>query len=154
MPEPSLSTRHRHGSTSRGSGSRAGRTNQYHPHGGRSIRPPSYSPIDEDSEQFTVDAIFSAHSDGLMVILRRAPWIISCPNCLGNARKKKYLYQFFFPICDISRVLLSSDPLSSYLVIRVFGQNLAFFPFICYAFISIPYHCCCYCCYVFGTTPN
>jgi len=79
MPEPSLSTRHRHGSTSRGSGSRAGRTNQYHPpprsthNGGRSIRPPSYSPMDEDSEQFTVDAIFSAHSDGLMVILRRAP---------------------------------------------------------------------------------
>ena len=80
MPEPSLPTRHRHGSTSRGSNSRAGRTNQYHPpsrsthsNGGRSIRPPSYSPMDEDSEQFTVDAIFSAHSDGLMVILRRAP---------------------------------------------------------------------------------
>ena len=80
MPEPSLPTRHRHGSTSRGSGSRAGRnSNQYHPpsrsthNGGRSNRPPSHSPMDEDSEQFTVDAIFSAHSDGLMVILRRAP---------------------------------------------------------------------------------
>lgn len=82
MPEPSLPTRHRHGSTSRGSSSRAGRTNQYQPpsrsthgNGGRSNRPPSYSPMDEDSEQFTVDAIFSAHSDGLMVILRRAPWM-------------------------------------------------------------------------------
>ena len=80
MPEPSLPTRHRHGSTSRGS--RAGRihnSSQYNPpsrpthNGGRSIRPPSYSPMDEESEQFTVDAIFSAHSDGLMVILRRAP---------------------------------------------------------------------------------
>ena len=78
MPEPSLPTRHRHGSTSKGSVSRAGRGNQYIPSrpthsGGKSIRPPSYSPMDEDSEQFTVDAIFSAHSDGLMVILRRAP---------------------------------------------------------------------------------
>ena len=81
MPEPSLPTRHRHGSTSRGSGSRAGRihNSNYPPpsrsthNGGRSVRPPSHSPMDEDSEQFTVDAIFSAHSDGLMVILRRAP---------------------------------------------------------------------------------
>jgi len=79
MPEPSP-TRHRHGSTSRGSAGRhgAGRihnTSQYHPPSRpipRSNRHPSNSPMDEDSEQFTVDAIFSAHSDGLMVILRRA----------------------------------------------------------------------------------
>jgi hypothetical protein len=81
MPEPSSPTRHRHGSTSRGSGARVGRvhynTNNYHPssrpipNGGRSTHT-AHSPIDEDSERFTVDAIFSAHSDGLMVILRRA----------------------------------------------------------------------------------
>lgn len=81
MPEPSP-TRYRHGSTSRGSTGRHGvgrnhNTSQYHPPSrpipnGRSARHPSHSPTDEDSEQFTVDAIFSAHSDGLMVILRRA----------------------------------------------------------------------------------
>ena len=77
MPEPPSPTRHRHGSTSRGLNARTGRAHNYPPsrstpNAGRSTRPPSHSPLDEESEQFTVDAIFSAHSDGLMVILRRA----------------------------------------------------------------------------------
>lgn len=72
MPEPSSPSRYRHGAR----GGRPHNANQYPsrstPISGRPVRPPSYSPTDEDSEQFRVDAIFSAHSDGLMVILRRA----------------------------------------------------------------------------------
>ncbi|KAF8885703.1 hypothetical protein CPB84DRAFT_1685300, partial [Gymnopilus junonius] len=85
MPEPTPS-RNRHGSTSRGSGGggggghRAGRYAHGNTHYNASSRPsptvprtqrPSHSPT-RDIEKFMVDAIFSAHSDGLMVILRRA----------------------------------------------------------------------------------
>ncbi|KAF8626001.1 hypothetical protein AX17_006724 [Amanita inopinata Kibby_2008] len=65
VPEPSP-TRHRHGSnlTSRARGSRS-RT-------GRQLARQRASGTPESSMQMTVDAIFSAHSDGLMVILRRA----------------------------------------------------------------------------------
>ncbi|KAF8955948.1 hypothetical protein BDZ97DRAFT_1764230 [Flammula alnicola] len=75
MPEPTRS-RHRHGSTSgRGPHGRSGRHN-VNPRSPTSLtssraRQPTSPPV-EASEQFEVDAIFSAHSDGLMVILRRA----------------------------------------------------------------------------------
>ena len=161
MPEPSLPTRHRHGSTSRGSSSRGGRTNQYHPpsrsthNGGRSIRPPSYSPMDEDSEQFSVDAIFSAHSDGLMVILRRAPWIddsILLSNLGESPEKflrwklyKNFTCTTFHPDLWYSRFLLSSDSLSCHLPLFFFlGQEFILFPIRILCIYSIPNHCCCY----------
>ncbi|PPQ72956.1 hypothetical protein CVT26_014530 [Gymnopilus dilepis] len=78
MPEPNQS-RNRHGSTSRGHSSTPHRSGKHHGHNQSSARtsptttrfrqPPSPT---RQVEKFTVDAIFSAHSDGLMVILRRA----------------------------------------------------------------------------------
>ncbi|PPR07924.1 hypothetical protein CVT24_000904 [Panaeolus cyanescens] len=89
MPEPvtTPSRRDRQGSTSKAraarlygpSDPRYGRSS-HRPHGtvGRRTQSPtgsapSHSSVDlPECEQFEVDAIFSAHSDGLMVILRRA----------------------------------------------------------------------------------
>ncbi|KAF8157996.1 hypothetical protein B0H34DRAFT_437579 [Crassisporium funariophilum] len=78
MPEPPTPSRHRKGSTSRGNGNGNSRSQRSGTHVSRStptggrLRGPTYSPTSDASEQFLVDAIFSAHSDGLMVILRRA----------------------------------------------------------------------------------
>ncbi|TFK33043.1 hypothetical protein BDQ12DRAFT_691745 [Crucibulum laeve] len=63
VPEPEPTTRGRNGSV-RGRGARSGRANQ------PQRRP--ISPSELTAPKITVDAIFSAHSDGLMVILRRA----------------------------------------------------------------------------------
>ncbi|EAU86124.2 hypothetical protein CC1G_03335 [Coprinopsis cinerea okayama7 len=71
LPDPSTPSRHRQGSTTtRHHSSR-------HRHGPRTERErerdSAYAAYQRElGEQFPVDAIFSAHSDGLMVILRRA----------------------------------------------------------------------------------
>ncbi|KDR82963.1 hypothetical protein GALMADRAFT_238670 [Galerina marginata CBS 339.88] len=72
IPEPSP-MRNRHGSTSRANG-RSGKYTNSHTRTSPTVprmRLPTRSPT-RDVEKFKVDAIFSAHSDGLMVILRRA----------------------------------------------------------------------------------
>lgn len=64
----SLSSRHREGRTAH---TPLGRRPQNHPTSLLSQNQNAVDPAEEDQEQFAVDAIFSAHSDGLMVILRR-----------------------------------------------------------------------------------
>ncbi|KAF8628676.1 hypothetical protein AX15_003799 [Amanita polypyramis BW_CC] len=65
VPEPSP-TRHRHGND------RMLRTKGYRSRTGPQLARRRASEVQESSLQMVVDAIFSAHSDGLMVILRRA----------------------------------------------------------------------------------
>ncbi|TFK63045.1 hypothetical protein BDN72DRAFT_339602 [Pluteus cervinus] len=73
VPEPPPS-RHRHGSSASGGHTSKSRASKSRPAPTSRSRPPTHSPVtDSNSPQISVDAIFSAHSDGLMVILRRAP---------------------------------------------------------------------------------
>ncbi|KIJ96833.1 hypothetical protein K443DRAFT_10330 [Laccaria amethystina LaAM-08-1] len=64
----SLSSRYRDGRTAP---TPLGRRPQNHPTSLLTQNQNAIDPAEEDQEQFAVDAIFSAHSDGLMVILRR-----------------------------------------------------------------------------------
>ncbi|TFK23066.1 hypothetical protein FA15DRAFT_491977 [Coprinopsis marcescibilis] len=75
LPEPPTPSRHRQGSmTSRHHHSRHNRYGATGPRTDREReRDAAYASYQRElGEQFPVDAIFSAHSDGLMVILRRA----------------------------------------------------------------------------------
>jgi hypothetical protein len=87
-PQPTPRSRNRHGSHSGrahahgahptahaqrpGRYARAGSTSQGTAARRSTLHSPTRGGGGEDGEKFDVDAIFSAHSDGLMVILRRA----------------------------------------------------------------------------------
>ncbi|KAF9485756.1 hypothetical protein BDN70DRAFT_847141 [Pholiota conissans] len=79
-PQPTPRSRNRHGSQS----TRASHAQSSFPASAHGQRPsryargsaqahsPTHGAVQDEGERFEVDAIFSAHSDGLMVILRRA----------------------------------------------------------------------------------
>lgn len=71
-PEPLTQSRRERGGNG-ADGKREGRVNGTRSRAASNFSRKKFSPpSDTDSPQISVDAIFSAHSDGLMVILRRS----------------------------------------------------------------------------------
>ena len=88
---------------------------------------------EEEGERFLVDAIFSAHSDGLMVILRRASW-------------GAYDLLIFFHILFLYALLLSLSLIIVSVLVLLLLSTALLLPSICCRYGPVISPAACACC--------